>query len=188
MFEMPHFVLVPALVLIAGCGGIFAARALRRLRTRSARREKQRVVEATARRHVQVIMECKKIIAQAKNPELIASRFDVIRDHAEKLNALAEHYDFPDLSDIKPQNLKVFYRNKKDQILHDRIIEQIDEALAAADTIPRRTGKITALEKGLILVLEGRQTMRDEALLKELEARDREIEDAIGRALQLSAE
>jgi regulator of extracellular matrix RemA (YlzA/DUF370 family) len=185
---MPNLVLLLALVLIAGCGGIFAARALRRRRAHSARREKQRVAEATARRHVQVIMESKKIIAQAKNPELIASRFDVIRDHAEKLNALAEHYNFPDLPDIKPQELKIFYRNKKDRILHDRIIEEIDEALAAAVAIPKRTGKITALEKGLILVLEGRQTMRDEALLNELEARDREIEDAINRALQLGAD
>jgi regulator of extracellular matrix RemA (YlzA/DUF370 family) len=172
--------ILPVLILAA----VIFVRAAKHRRLRMAQKEKQRVAAETARRHAQVIMESKKIIAQAKNPELIASRFDVIRDHAEKLSALAEHYDLPDLPDAKPQDLKAFYRNKKDQILHDRIIEQIDEAVAKADTIPKWTGKITYLEKALLLVLEGQRTMRDAALLKELEARGSDIQAAIGRAVE----
>lgn len=157
-------------------------------RVRAAKMEKQRMAEATARRHAQVIQESKKIIAQARNPEIIASRFDVIRDHAEQLSALAEHNDLPDLPDAQPQDLKAFYRNKKDQVLHDRIIEQIDDALAKAGAAPKRTAKITCLEKALLLVMEGKRTMRDEALLKELEARGRNIQEAIGLAMQMEAD
>ena len=184
---MPKLSYLIALLLILILAAVIFVRAAKNRRLRMAQKEKQRVAEETARRHAQVIMASKKIIAQAKNPELIASRFDVIRDHAEKLSALAEHYNLPDLADAKPLDLKAFYRHKKDQILHDRIIEQIDEAMAKAETIVKRTGKINYLEKALLLVLEGRRTMRDEALLKELEARDREIEEAIVRALKLDA-
>jgi regulator of extracellular matrix RemA (YlzA/DUF370 family) len=185
---MPKLAAILALLLIAFGMVVLAARALKSRGAREAEKEKQRVAERTARRHVQVIEESKRIIAQAKNPEIIASRFDVIRDHAEKLNALAEHYDLSDLPEAKPQDLKAFYRNKKDQVLHDRIIEQIDEAMAEAETIPKRTSRITCLEKALLLALEGRRTIRDEALLKELEIRDQDIQEAIGRALKLDAD
>jgi regulator of extracellular matrix RemA (YlzA/DUF370 family) len=177
-----------ALLLIAAAVVFFSIRAHKAARARAVQKEKQRMAEATARRHAQVIEESKKIIAQARSPELIASRFDVIRDHAEKLSALAEHYDLPDLPDAQPQDLKDFYRNKKDQVLHDRIIEQIDEAVAKARTIPKRTGKITYLEKALLLVMEGQRTMRDESLLKELEILGRDIQEAIGLTMKMDAD
>jgi regulator of extracellular matrix RemA (YlzA/DUF370 family) len=185
---MLKFAAIIAVLLIAGSAVVFSIRSYKAARARAAQRERQRMAEATARRHARVIEESKKIIAQAKNPELIASRFDVIRDHAEKLSALAEHYDLPDFPDAQPQELKAFYKNKKDQVLHDRIIEQIDDAMAKAGAIPKRTGKITHLEKALLLVMEGQRTMRDEALLKELEARGRDIQDAISRAMQMDAD
>jgi hypothetical protein len=36
--------------------------------------------------------------------------------------------------------------------------------------------------------MEGRRTMRDEALLKELEARGRNIQEAFGLAMQMDAD
>ena len=57
---------------------------------------------------------------------MISAGFDVIRDHAEKLSALAEHYDLPDIPSSTPSDLKVFYRDEKDRILRDRIMEQVD--------------------------------------------------------------
>ena len=185
MFKIAAIVVA---LLIAAAAALFSIRAYKAARARAVQKEKQRMAEITARRHAQVIEESKKIIAQARNPELIASRFDVIRDHAEKLSALAEHYDLPALPDAQPQDLKAFYKNKKDQVLHDRIIEQIDDAMAKAGAIPKRTGKITYLEKALLLVMEGQRTMRDEALLKELEARGRDIQEAIGQAMKMEAD
>jgi hypothetical protein len=178
---------VPYIAIGAAVGLIglawLSVRIFARRRELKLRREKQRVAEETARRHAQVILESKKIIQRSKNPEQIASRFNIIRDHAEKLSALAEHYDLPDLPDAEPRELKAFVRTKKDLILHDRIIEQIDEALAEAESIPKRTGKIGCLERALLLVLDGRRTIRDEALLKELEGRGRDIHAAISKAM-----
>ncbi len=47
-------------------------------------------------------------------------------------------------------------------------MEQVDAALAKVDEIPKRAGKITYLERALILCLEGRRTTRDEALAASL--------------------
>ncbi len=185
---MPKLAVILVVLLLLIAAGISAVWLVQSRRSRQVQKEMQRMAERTARRHAQVIKESKKIITESKSPELIATRFDIIRDHAEKLSALAEHYNLPDLPDAKPQDLKAFYRNKKDQILHDRIIEQVDEAVAKAGTIPKRTGRITYLEKALLLVMEGRRTMRDEALLKELEVRGRDIQEAIGRAMEQDAD
>jgi hypothetical protein len=183
-----YYYAIPVLLGVLAAIILLAIRAARRRKERRIQQEKQRMAEETARRHAQVIAESRKIIAQAKNPGVIASRFDVIRDHAEKLSALAEHYDLPDLPDAKPQDLKAYYRNAKDQILHDKIIEQIDEAMDKAASIPKRTGKITYLEKALLLVMEGKRTMRDEGLLKELEIRGGGIQAAIVEAMKMAAD
>jgi hypothetical protein len=173
-----------AAALIALVAAALGVRVFKKARGRVTRREKQRMAEVTARRHARVIEESKKIIARSKNPELIASRFDVIRDHAEKLSALAEHYDLPNLPEAEPQDLKTFCKSKKDQVLRDSIISQIDEAMVKAEATPKWTGKITCLEKALLLVLEGRRTMRDEDLLQELEIRNRDIQGAIGQIIR----
>jgi regulator of extracellular matrix RemA (YlzA/DUF370 family) len=181
---MPSPLIFIAGALIALVAAALGLRAFKKARGRVAQREKQRMAEATARRHARVIEESKKIIARSKNPELIASRFDVIRDHAEKLSALSEHYDLPNLPEAKPQDLKTFCKSKKDQVLRDSIISQIEDAMAKAEATPKWTGKITCLEKALLLVLEGRRTMRDEDLLRELEIRNRDIQGAIGRIIR----
>ena len=175
-----YFLIGPAaLALLAG----LTVWLIRRRDDLKVRREKQRVAEKTARRHARVIEESRKTIALARNPEVIAAQFDVIRDHAEKLGVLAEHYELPDFPKAQPRELKEFCRDQKDRTLRDRIIEQIDEAQAEAETILKPIGKITCLEKALLLVWEGRRTIQDAAMIEELEARGREIQAAIGRAV-----
>jgi hypothetical protein len=90
------------------------------------------------------------------------------------------------MPDTPPQDLKAYCKSRKDQVLRDRIISQIDDAVAKAAAIPKRTGKITYLEKALLLVLEGRRTMRDEDLLQELESRGRDIQEAIGKTMRMA--
>lgn len=126
-----------------------------------------------------MIEESKRIIQTSRNPAAISARFEVIRDHAEKLSALAEHYDLPDIPPSTPSDLKAFYHDEKDRVLHDRIMEQVAEAMAKAAEIPKRPGKITFLERGLILCLEGKRTTRDENLAREFEAKGAEIQAMI---------
>jgi hypothetical protein len=137
------------------------------------------VAEETARRHAKTIEESKRTIQTSRNPAAISAGFEVIRDHAEKLSALAEHYDLPDIPSSTPSDLKAFYREEKDRILRDRIMDQVETALTKAAEIPKRPGKITFLERALILCLEGKRTTRDEGLAREFEAKAGEIQGLI---------
>jgi hypothetical protein len=185
---MNNFILIGAVsVLLAGILLTFILRSVRRARrARLAARERQRVAEETARRHAKTIEESKRVIQTSRNPAAISARFDVIRDHAEKLSALAEHYDLPDIPTSTPTDLKAFYRDEKDRVLRDRIMEQVAEALAKAAEIPKRPGKITYLERGLILCLEGKRTTRDERVAREFEAKGAEIQGMIATLMTAS--
>jgi hypothetical protein len=154
------------------------ARKVRRRRIEA--REKARVAEQTARRHARAIAESKRVIQTSRNPAAISAGFETIRDHAEKLSALAEHYDLPDMPSTTPSDLKIFYREEKDKVLRDRVMEQVETALAKTDEIPKLAGKITYLERALILCLEGKRTTRDEALAREFEAQAKRIQVMIG--------
>jgi hypothetical protein len=169
------YVFIPAFIL--------GRAASRRRRKSLARRELQATAEETARRHAEVIEESRKAIDSSRNPAVMAAHFDVIQDHAEKLSALAEHYDLPDIPPSTPADLKIFYRNEKDRILLDRTMEQVDAALTKADEIPRRNGKITYLERALILCLEGKRTTRDQALSQAFDERASRVQEAIAAAI-----
>jgi len=169
------YIVIPVLAVVRAV--------LRRGRARKAERERQEVAEETARLHTQAIEENRKAIETSRSPAVMAAHFDVIQDHAEKLSALAEHYDLPDVPPSTPSDLKIFYRDEKDRILHDRTMEQVDAALARADEIPRRPGKITFMERALILCLEGKRTTRDEALVRAFDDRAVQIQQAISDVL-----
>jgi len=64
-----------------------------------------------------------------------------------------------------------------------RLLEQVDAALARMDEIPRRPGKITFMERALILCLEGKRTTRDEALVRAFDDRAVQIQQAISDVL-----
>lgn len=182
-FSTPLLIALGLLFVLAV--GLSARAFRKRHRARRAEAEKKRMAEDTAKRHAQVIADSRKIIQTSKNPETIAARFDIIRDHAEKIGALAEHYDLPDIPpESTPQEIKAFYKDEKDRTLRDRTIEQIDEALVKAAEIPKRSGKITYLEKALILALEGKRAVRDEAIVREFEARSQEIQGLISRLME----
>jgi hypothetical protein len=154
--------------------------ALKARRRREAARQKARVAEETARRHARRIEESKRVIRTSRDPVAISAGFEVIRDHAEKLSALAEHYDLPDIPTSSPSDLKAFYRAEKDKVLRDRVMEQVEAALAKVDEIPKRAGKITYLERAFLLCLEGGRTTKDEALSREFEAQAKRIQGMIG--------
>jgi hypothetical protein len=167
---------VLALVLL-----VVLLRVVRRARRRREEaREKARVAEETARRHARKIEESKRVIQTSRNPAAISAGFEIIRDHAEKLSALAEHYDLPDMPSSTPSDLKAFYHEEKVKVLRDRVLEQVETALVKAAEIPKRAGKITYLERALILCLEGKRTTRDEALAGEFEAQAKRIQRMIG--------
>ncbi len=163
-------------LLILGCVLRFLHR---RRKARRAEKEKQRVAEETALRHARVIQESRKVIQQTKNPQTIAQRFDDIRDRAEKLSALAEHFDLPEMPEARLQELKSYYKSEKDHVLQERIFGEIEAALNKAETIPKRAGKITFLEKALILALDGKASVRDAAIAREFEAKARQIQAMI---------
>jgi hypothetical protein len=165
------YIAVPVLALIRGLR--------RRRRARAAEIEKQTVAEETARRHAKAIEESRKALEASRSPAVMAAHIDVIRDHAEKLSALAEHYDLPDVAPSTPSDLKIFYRDEKDRILHDRTMEQVETAMAKAGEIPRRAGKITYLERALILCLEGKRTTGDEDLARVFDEKAAQIQQAI---------
>jgi hypothetical protein len=154
--------------------------ALKARRRRAEALEKARVAEETARRHARKIEESKRVIRTSRDPAAISAGFEVIRDHAEKLSALAEHYDLPDIPTSTPSDLKIFYRQEKDKVLRDRVMEQVEAALAKVDEIPKRAGKITYLERAFLLCLEGRRTTKDEALSREFEDQAKRIQGMIG--------
>ena len=160
----------------------------RRRKARRVEEEKQRVAEETARRHARAIQESRKVIQQAKDPGTIAARFDAIRDHAEKLSALAEHFDLPEMPEARPQELKAFYKGEKDRVLRDRFLGEIEAAVAKAGTIPKRAGKITYLEKALILAMDGKNSVRDAAAAREFEAKAGEIQAMIADLMKTPAD
>lgn len=178
---------VAAAVLFLGFAGVplllLIKAFLRRRGLRKEERARQEVAEETARRHTQAIDESRKAIETSRSPAVMAAHFDAIQDHAEKLSALAEHYDLPDVPPSTPADLKIFYRDEKDRILHDRTMEQVDAALARAEGIPRRSGKITFMERALILCMEGKRTTRDEALARAFDDRAARIQQAIGEVM-----
>ena len=177
--------IVLSLVILILFGVVLASRAILRWnRARREARERRRKAEETARRDAQIIREIKTIIAQSKNVDTISGPFKITRDHPEKITASPEPHDLPEIREVKTADLKTFYRTKKDKIVHDRIFEQIDRAMAKAETVSKATAKITCLEKALILVLDGQRTVLDEAVRKELDARGRDIHAAIALALK----
>ncbi|MDD8026522.1 MAG: hypothetical protein PHI34_08400 [Acidobacteriota bacterium] len=164
--------------------GALLARAVRRhLRKRAAARKRREEAEESARRQAQIIEASRKAIDTSRSPAVISAHFDVIRDHAEKLSALAEHFDLPDIAPSTPSDLKIFYRDEKERILRNRVMEQVDEAMSRADGIPRRPGKITFMERALILCLEGKRTAKDEALVKAFDTKTAEIQQKIAAVM-----
>jgi hypothetical protein len=157
---MNNSILVVAVCILTAalCLSILVRTVRRTRRVRADERERRRMAEETARRHAKTIEDSKKAIQTSRNPAAISAGFEVIRDHAEKLSALAEHYDLPDIPSSTPSDLKAFYREEKDRVLRDRVMEQVMAALAKAAEIPKGRGKITYLERGLILCLEGKRT------------------------------
>jgi hypothetical protein len=58
-------------------------------------------------------------------------------------------------------------------------MEQVETAMAKAGEIPRRAGKITYLERALILCLEGKRTTRDEDLAQVFDEKAAQIQRTI---------
>lgn len=163
---------------------LLLVRAVRRSRRRRAEaREKDRVAKETAHRHAKIIEESKRALEKTRSPAVISARFEVIRDHAEKLSALAEHHDLPDIPAATPVELKAYCREEKDRVLRDRVMEQVEEALAKAVEAPKRPAKVTYLERALILCLEGKRVTGDEELAQEFGAQAERIKELIGKLL-----
>jgi len=118
-----------------------------------------------------IISDCMKLVAKSKNMKTRLSRCDILVEHAQSLLEY-EHKGIPTISPL-PSQLLTEYTAMRDQIVLEGVTAEVEEALAKAEiaAIPRTS--INEANKALLKIREGRQELREQAKLDQLEARVR---------------
>lgn len=118
-----------------------------------------------------VINDCMSLVAESKNMKTRLSRCDILLEHAQALQKY-EHKGIPTISP-SPSQLLSQYASMRDQIVLEGIKAEVEKALAKAEIATTPRTSINEANKALLKIQEGKQELRDQAKLDQLEARVR---------------
>jgi len=118
-----------------------------------------------------VINDCMSLVAESKNMKTRLSRCDILLEHAQALLKY-EHEEIPTLTP-SPSQLLSQYAAMRDQIVLEGIKAEVEKALAKAEIATTPRTSINEANKALLKIREGKQELRDQAKLDQLEARVR---------------
>lgn len=118
-----------------------------------------------------VINDCMKLVAESKKMETRLSRCDLLVEHAQALLEY-EHKGIPTMTP-SPSQLLAEYTAMRDEIVFEGITAEAEKALAKAEIAATPRTSINEANKALLKIREGRQELRDQAKLNQLEARVR---------------
>jgi len=118
-----------------------------------------------------IMQDCMKLVAESKNMETRLSRCDLLVEHAQFLLEY-EHKGIPTISPL-PSELLTEYNAMRDQIVLEGVTAEVEKALAKAEIVATSRTSINETNKALFKIREGRQELRDQAKLDQLEARVR---------------
>jgi hypothetical protein len=118
-----------------------------------------------------IINNCMKLVAESKNMKTRLSRCDLLIEHAQ---ALLE-YEHKGIStgSPSPSQLLTEYTAMRDQIVLEGVTAEVEKALAKAEIAATPRTSINEANKALLKIREGKQELRDQSKLNQLEARVR---------------
>ena len=115
-----------------------------------------------------IIIDCMKLVAESKNMKTRLSRCDLLIEHAQALLEY-EHKGIP-IVDPSPSQLLSEYTAKRDQVVLEGVTAEVGKALAKAEIAATPRTSINEANKALLKIREGKQELRDQAKLNQLEA------------------
>lgn len=118
-----------------------------------------------------IINDCMKLVSESKNMKTRLSRCDLLIEHAQ---ALLE-YEHKGISTVSPSPSQLLseYTAMRDQIVLEGVTAEVEKALAKAEIAATPPTSINEANKALLKIREGKQELRDQAKLDQLEARIR---------------
>jgi len=118
-----------------------------------------------------IVNDCMKLVAESKNMKTRLSRCDLLIEHAQ---ALLE-YEHKGISTVSPSpsQLLTEYTAMRDQIVLEGVTAEVEKALAKAEIAATPRTSINEANKALLKIREGKQELRDQSKLNQLEARVR---------------
>lgn len=118
-----------------------------------------------------IINDSRKLVAESKNMKTRLSRCDLLIEHAQALLEY-EHKGIPTVSP-SPSQLLSEYTAMRNQIVLEGVTAEVEKALTKAEIAVTPRTSINEANKALLKILEGKQELRDQAKLDQLEARVR---------------
>lgn len=118
-----------------------------------------------------IINDSMKLVAESKNMKTRLSRCDLLIEHAQALLEY-EHKGIPTVSPF-PSQLLSEYTAMRDQIVLEGVTAEVEKALTKAEIAVKPSTSINEANKALLKIQEGKQELRDQAKLDQLEARVR---------------
>ncbi len=153
--------------------------ALSKSADRQAEEARRKQAQFLAKRHKEIIDQSLEIISKTKNLSTLVSRLDTIIENADKLIKIAEDYNYPDLTEPPPQELKNNFVNYKENKIKEFLLDQVNYEIEKAQAITKKSSKITILDKAILFILDAKRLINDAETKKILEDKESEIRQLI---------
>lgn len=118
-----------------------------------------------------IINDCMKLVAESKNMKTRLSRFDLLIEHTQVLL----EYEQKGISTLSPSPSQLLSKHNamRDQIVLESVTAEVEKALAKAEIAATPRTSINEANKALLKIREGKQELRNQVKLDQLEARVR---------------
>lgn len=145
-----------------------------------AKREKEiALAKSMAARHNQIIKESLDIISKTKNLSTLVSRFDTILDNVDKIIKLSEQYNYTDLTEPPPHELKNYFLKYRNDKIREFILNQVEFEIDKAKAVTKKSSKISILDKAIVMLLEGKRLIEDTEIRNIFDDKEIEIRQLI---------